>query len=190
MTKHRCGADVIGSAVGSSTPKRDSARPRRRPRSGRLERGWSVGDETVVDRWPVRHRRRRLHGMRKYPKQWPHRVWAIEGCQGIGRHITNRLLADGEQVDDVPPKLSAQAGMFATGQDRKTDATDAHSNALVGTRMAGCAWWSTMSGRRPGVRSDARPCGCPAGQPVVPGQPIPGRSPGTPSRLRQAAGPP
>ena len=27
--------------------------------------------------------------------------------------------------------------MFATGQGRKTDATDAHSIALVGVRMAG-----------------------------------------------------
>jgi hypothetical protein len=27
--------------------------------------------------------------------------------------------------------------VFATGQGRKTDATDAHSIALVGTRMAG-----------------------------------------------------
>jgi hypothetical protein len=70
-------------------------------------------------------------------KQWRDRVWAIEGCQGIGRHIATRLLADGEQVVDVPPKLSARARVFATGQGRKTDATDAHSVALVGTRMAG-----------------------------------------------------
>src|SRR3954453_10148442 len=48
-----------------------------------------------------------------------------------------RLLADGEQVVDVPPKLSARARVFATGQGRKTDVTDAHSVALVGTRMAG-----------------------------------------------------
>jgi transposase len=75
--------------------------------------------------------------MRKYASQWPHRLWAIEGCKGIGRHIANRLLADGEQVVDVPPKLSAKARVFATGQGRKTDATDAHSIALVGTRMAG-----------------------------------------------------
>jgi transposase len=33
--------------------------------------------------------------------------------------------------------LSARARVFATGQGRKTDATDAHSVALVGTRMAG-----------------------------------------------------
>jgi transposase len=65
------------------------------------------------------------------------RVWAVEGCNGIGHHIAMRLLAAGEQVIDVPPKLSARARVFATGQGRKTDATDAHSVALVGTRMAG-----------------------------------------------------
>ena len=43
----------------------------------------------------------------------------------------------GEDVVDVPAKLSARARVFATGQGRKTDATDAHSIALVGTRMAG-----------------------------------------------------
>jgi transposase len=75
--------------------------------------------------------------MAGYGRQWPNRVWAIEGCAGIGKHIANRLLADGEQVVDVPPKLSARARVFATGQGRKTDATDAHSVALVGTRMTG-----------------------------------------------------
>ena len=37
----------------------------------------------------------------------------------------------------MPPKLSARARVFATGQGRKTDATDAHAVALVRTRMAG-----------------------------------------------------
>ena len=44
-----------------------------------------------------------------YGRRWPTRVWAIEGCAGIGKHIANRLLADGEEVLDVPPKLSARA---------------------------------------------------------------------------------
>ena len=70
-------------------------------------------------------------------REYPDRVWAVEGCNGIGRHIAQRLLADGQQVIDVPPKLSARARVFATGQGRKTDATDAHSVALVATRMAG-----------------------------------------------------
>ncbi len=75
--------------------------------------------------------------MRRHVQQWPDRVWAIEGCQGTGRHVANRLLAEGETVVDVLPKLSARARVFVTGQGRKTDATDAHSVALVGTRMSG-----------------------------------------------------
>ncbi len=59
------------------------------------------------------------------------------GLRGHRRHIAHRLLADGQDIVDVPAKLSARARVFATGQGRKTDATDAHSVALVGTRMAG-----------------------------------------------------
>ncbi len=49
-------------------------------------------------------------------RRWPDRVWAIEGCNGIGRHVALRLLADGQEVVDVPPKLSARARVFSTGQ--------------------------------------------------------------------------
>ncbi len=96
-----------------------------------------TSDETVLGAGRFSTDRDGYAAMVKHAKQWPDRVWAIEGCQGIGRHIATRLLADGEQVLDVPPKLSARARVFATGQGRKTDATDAHSVALVGTRMAG-----------------------------------------------------
>ena len=78
-----------------------------------------------------------FRAMTEYLKRWPDRVWAIEGCNGIGRHIAMRLIADGQDVVDVPPKLSARTRVFSTGQGRKTDATDAHSVALVATRMAG-----------------------------------------------------
>ncbi|GAA0460080.1 hypothetical protein Aca07nite_42040 [Actinoplanes capillaceus] len=65
------------------------------------------------------------------------RVWAVEGCNGIGRHVAQRLLADGETVVDVPTKLSARAWVFATGQGRKTDPVDAHSVAVAALRTAG-----------------------------------------------------
>ena len=61
----------------------------------------------------------------------------MEGCAGIGRHIAQRLVADGETVLDVPSKLSARARVFATGQGRKTDPVDAHSVAVVGLRTPG-----------------------------------------------------
>jgi transposase len=96
-----------------------------------------ASDETILGAGRFDTDRGGYTAMKTYARRWPNRIWAIEGCQGIGRHIANRLLADGEQVVDVPPKLSARARVFATGQGRKTDATDAHSVALVGTRMAG-----------------------------------------------------
>ena len=64
-------------------------------------------------------------------RRWPDRVWAVEGCNGVGRHLAQRLVADGEPVVDVPAKLSARARVFSTGQGRKTDA---HSVAVVALR--------------------------------------------------------
>ncbi|MEV8510298.1 transposase [Actinoplanes sp. NPDC051475] len=91
-------------------------------------------DESILGTGRFNTDRAGYTAMLKYAKQWPERVWAVEGCQGIGRHIATRLLADGELVVDVPPKLSARARVFATGQGRKTDATDAHSDTeLSGT---------------------------------------------------------
>jgi transposase len=59
------------------------------------------------------------------------RTWAVEGANGTGRSLAQRLLADGERVVDVPAKLSARARVLDTGHNRKTDALDAHSVAMV-----------------------------------------------------------
>jgi transposase len=67
------------------------------------------------------------------------RVWAVEGCNGIGKHLAHRLVHDGETVIDVPAKLSAQVRVFATGNGRKTDPVDAHSVALAALRAPGLA---------------------------------------------------
>ncbi|HEY4460082.1 MAG TPA: transposase [Pseudonocardiaceae bacterium] len=72
-------------------------------------------------------------------RRHPERVWAVEGCDGIGKHLAQRLVADGETVLDVPAKLSARARVFSTGQGRKTDATDAHSATVVAVRTPGLA---------------------------------------------------
>jgi transposase len=70
-------------------------------------------------------------------QRFPQRTWAIEGCNGIGKHIAHRLVHDGETVLDVPPKLSAQVRVFATGNGRKTDPVDAHSVAIAALYSAG-----------------------------------------------------
>jgi transposase len=73
--------------------------------------------------------------MQTYAKNWPERVWAI-GSNGAGRPLAQRLLEAGEHVVDVPAKLSARARLFDTGHNRKTDARDAHSVAIVAVRTA------------------------------------------------------
>jgi transposase len=72
--------------------------------------------------------------MRGYAKTWPDRVWAVEGSNGAGRPLAQRLLEDGEHVVDVPAKLSARVRLFDTGHNRKTDAHDAHAVAAVAVR--------------------------------------------------------
>jgi transposase len=46
-------------------------------------------------------------------------------------------LPGGENVVDVPAKLAARVRLFATGHNRKTDALDAHSIAVVAVRTGG-----------------------------------------------------
>jgi transposase len=72
--------------------------------------------------------------MRDYVKSWSERVWAVEGANGVGRPLAQRLLESGEQVVDVPAKLAARVRLFDTGHNRKTDARDAHSVAVVAVR--------------------------------------------------------
>lgn len=72
--------------------------------------------------------------MRSYAKTWPDRVWAVEGANGAGRPLAQRLLESGEHVVDVPAKLAARVRLFDTGHNRKTDALDAHSVAVVAVR--------------------------------------------------------
>ena len=51
--------------------------------------------------------------MVEYVEQWPDRVWAVEGCNGIGRHVAARLLAREQDVVDVPAEaLGAGQGVL------------------------------------------------------------------------------
>ena len=58
---------------------------------------------------PVRHGQGRVRRDATARRVYPERVWAVEGSNGAGRPLAQRLLADGEPVVDVPAKLSARA---------------------------------------------------------------------------------
>lgn len=72
--------------------------------------------------------------MRTLVKRWPERVWAVEGATGVGLHLAQRLISDGERVLDVPSKLSTRVRAIDSGHGRKNDPTDAHAVAVVGLR--------------------------------------------------------
>jgi transposase len=72
--------------------------------------------------------------MRAVACRFPDRVWAVEGAGGTGCQLAQRLVADGETVVDVPPKLSTRVRAMSTGHGRKTDPVDARAVAVVGLR--------------------------------------------------------
>ncbi|HUR17653.1 MAG TPA: transposase [Acidimicrobiales bacterium] len=69
--------------------------------------------------------------LRAFSRQWRPRTWAVEGCNGVGKHLAQRLVAEGERVVDVSTRRAALVRVYAGGNGRKNDDTDAHSIALV-----------------------------------------------------------
>ena len=69
--------------------------------------------------------------LKTFVRRWSKRRFAVEGCHGAGRSLSQRLVADGEVVLDVPPKLAARVRVFSQGHGRKTDRDDAISIGLV-----------------------------------------------------------
>ena len=59
--------------------------------------------------------------MRTLVNRWPDRVWAVEGATGVGLHLAQRLISDGERVVDVPSKLSTRVRAIDSGHGRKND---------------------------------------------------------------------
>jgi transposase len=59
------------------------------------------------------------------------RTWAVEGATGMGALVAQQLVAAGEHVVDVPPKLSSRVRLLERGKIDKTDPNDARSAAIV-----------------------------------------------------------
>jgi transposase len=82
----------------------------------------------------IRHRQGRPRTDARRRSRVARPVWAVQGGNGIGRHITPRLVHDGQTVLDVPARLSAPVRVFATGNGRNSEPVDAHSVAMVALR--------------------------------------------------------
>jgi transposase len=75
---------------------------------------------------------------------WPDRTWAVEGAGGLGQLLAQELVAAGERVLDIQPKLGSRVRLLSWGRANKNDPNDALSVAVAGLR----------SPRRREVRAD------------------------------------
>src|SRR6266536_2462022 len=65
------------------------------------------------------------------------RTWAVESADGLGKLLSQELLAAGEHVVDVPPTLAARVRLLGSTKATKNDRNDALSTAIAGLRHCG-----------------------------------------------------
>jgi transposase len=95
-------------------------------------------DEVPVGLVRVRACAAQAERLLTWAKSWPERTWAVEGAAGLGHLLAQQLVAAGERVLDVQPKLAARVRLLATGAVNKNDPDDARSVAVAALRSAAC----------------------------------------------------
>jgi transposase len=71
-----------------------------------------------------------------WAEEFPERSWAVENATGLGYLLAQQLVAAGERVFDVQPKLAARVRLLATESTNKNDPHDARSVAIAALRSA------------------------------------------------------
>jgi transposase len=69
---------------------------------------------------------------------WPELTWAVEGATGLGHLLAQQLVAAGEWVLDIQPKLAARIRVLEAGNTSKNDPNDARSVAVAALRSPAC----------------------------------------------------
>lgn len=65
------------------------------------------------------------------------RAWAVESADGLGKLLSQQLVAEGEHVIDVPATLAAKVRLLGSTKASKNDPNDALSTAIAGLRYCG-----------------------------------------------------
>ena len=90
--------------------------------------------ETALGELRVRSATNQIERLLGWAARWPERTWAVEGAGGLGYLLAQQLVAAGERVLDVQPKLAARVRLLATGSTNKNDPNDARSVAVAALR--------------------------------------------------------
>ena len=76
-------------------------------------------DEVVLGQVRVRASAVQAERLLEWAAAWPERTWAVEGAGGLGHLLAQQLVAAGEPVLDVQPKLAARVRLLAAGAVNK-----------------------------------------------------------------------
>ena len=95
-------------------------------------------DEAALGQVRVRASAVQAERLLTWAEAWPERTWAVEGAGGLGHLLAQELVAAGEQVLDVQPKLAARVRLLASGAVNKNDPNDARSVAIAALRSPSC----------------------------------------------------
>jgi transposase len=90
--------------------------------------------EANLDEVRVRSGAKQVERLLEWASQFPERTWAIENATGLGYLLAQQLVAAGERVIDVQPKLAARVRLLATESTNKNDPHDAYSVAVAALR--------------------------------------------------------
>src|SRR4249920_1880607 len=100
-----------------------------------LNREVALGaDAVVLGQVRVRASAAQAERLLTWATAWPERTWAVEGAGGLGHLLAQELVAAGERVLDVPPKLAARVRLLQAGDTNKNDPNDARSVAVAALR--------------------------------------------------------
>ena len=91
-------------------------------------------DEQLLGELRVRSAASQLERLLGWAAPFADRTWAVEGAGGLGYLLAQQLVAAGERVVDVQPKLAARVRLLATGDTNKNDPNDARSVAVAALR--------------------------------------------------------
>jgi transposase len=89
------------------------------------------GSETVLGEITIPADRYQTKKLIDWAAELDGRVWAVEAAGGLGHLLSQQLIADGEQVVDVPPVLASRVRLLGSGRSDKNDPNDARSVAIA-----------------------------------------------------------
>jgi transposase len=96
----------------------------------RIHQAVAISDSGIVGERGLANTTAAWSELLAWGRQWPERIWAVEGAWYLGRGLAQYLAEQGERVHEVSGRLTAQRRGRALRRG-KNDRLDAHAVATL-----------------------------------------------------------